>query len=149
MYFRQNSCPSSKTLMIYGKIMILLLVKLYNLCRWCIKVEYIYTKLTICQYWFRWWLGASQATSHYLNQWWPSLLMHICITWRQWVKALKSNILTTKLCHVTQWPDVKINMQNGHMGNYFIHNFLRSTSMNKLVLFMILGSALQTPSPVC
>ena len=26
--------------------------------------------VTICQHWFRWWLGANQATSHYLNQWW-------------------------------------------------------------------------------
>ena len=34
--------------------------------------------------WFRWWLGAKQA-SHYLNQCWPSLLMHICVTRHQWV----------------------------------------------------------------
>ena len=26
-------------------------------------------QLTIFQHWFRWWLGAGQATSHYLNQW--------------------------------------------------------------------------------
>ena len=26
--------------------------------------------LSICQLWFRWWLGANQATSQYLNQWW-------------------------------------------------------------------------------
>ena len=26
-------------------------------------------ELTIFQHWFRWWLGAVQATSHYLNQW--------------------------------------------------------------------------------
>ena len=25
---------------------------------------------TILQHWFRWWLGADQATSHYLNQCW-------------------------------------------------------------------------------
>ena len=30
--------------------------------------------------WFRQWLGDKQATSHYLNQWWSNLLMHICIT---------------------------------------------------------------------
>ena len=53
-------------------------------------------KLSIFQHWCRWWLGAVQATSHYLNQWWlvywriyASLglnelthrgwLMHICI----------------------------------------------------------------------
>ena len=27
-------------------------------------------QLTIFQHWFRWWLGADQATSHYLNKWW-------------------------------------------------------------------------------
>ena len=27
-------------------------------------------QLTIFQHWFRQWLGAVQATSHYLNQWW-------------------------------------------------------------------------------
>ena len=27
-------------------------------------------QLKICQHWFRYWLGADQATSHYLNQWW-------------------------------------------------------------------------------
>ena len=27
-------------------------------------------QLTIFQHWFRYWLGADQATSHYLNQWW-------------------------------------------------------------------------------
>ena len=27
-------------------------------------------QLTIFQHWFRSWLGADQATSHYLNQWW-------------------------------------------------------------------------------
>ena len=27
-------------------------------------------KLIIFQHWFRWWLGAGQVTSHYLNQWW-------------------------------------------------------------------------------
>ena len=31
---------------------------------------FIRVKLTIFHYWFRLWLGADQATSHYLNQWW-------------------------------------------------------------------------------
>ena len=26
--------------------------------------------ITIFQHWFRWWLGADQASSHYLYQWW-------------------------------------------------------------------------------
>ena len=35
---------------------------------------------TISQHWFRWWLGAKQATRHYLNQCWPSSLSRICGT---------------------------------------------------------------------
>ena len=31
---------------------------------------FLRVQLTIIQHWFRYWLGASQATSHYLNQWW-------------------------------------------------------------------------------
>ena len=31
---------------------------------------FLRVQLTIFQHWFRWWLGAVQATSHYLNQWW-------------------------------------------------------------------------------
>ena len=45
-------------------------------------------EFTIFQHWFRWWLGAVQATSHYLNQWWYSLLMCICVTRPQWVNMV-------------------------------------------------------------
>ena len=31
---------------------------------------FIRIQLTIFQHWFSWWLGADQATSHYLKQWW-------------------------------------------------------------------------------
>ena len=31
---------------------------------------FLRVQLTIFHHWFRWWLGADQATSHYLNQWW-------------------------------------------------------------------------------
>ena len=30
----------------------------------------LWVQLTIFQHWFRWWLGAGQATSHYLSPWW-------------------------------------------------------------------------------
>ena len=45
-------------------------------------------ELTTFQHLFRWWLGADQVTSHYLNQWWSSLLTHICVTLPQWVNVL-------------------------------------------------------------
>ena len=28
-------------------------------------------QLIVNQYWFRWWIGTTYATRHYLNQWWP------------------------------------------------------------------------------
>ena len=31
---------------------------------------FLRVQLTIIQHWFRWWLGADQVTSHYLNHWW-------------------------------------------------------------------------------
>ena len=44
------------------------------------------------KHWFRKWLGAHQATSHYLNQWWYSFLAHICITEPEWVKTANSDV---------------------------------------------------------
>ena len=48
---------------------------------------FLRVQLMIIQHWFRWWLGAEQATRHYLNQWCPGLLTHFCLTWPQWVKT--------------------------------------------------------------
>ena len=47
---------------------------------------FLSAQLTIFQHWFRWWLGADQSTSYYLNQWW--LLTHICVTRPQWHQEL-------------------------------------------------------------
>ena len=41
------------------------------------------------QHWFRWWLGAKQATSCYLNQCWPSSLTYTCGTVGRWVNTLR------------------------------------------------------------
>ena len=40
------------------------------------KILILWVLLTICHHWFKQLLGAEQVTSHYLNQWWHSLLMH-------------------------------------------------------------------------
>ena len=45
-------------------------------------------QLTINQHWFRYWLVAFLAPSHYQKQCWPSSLMHICSTRGRWVKSL-------------------------------------------------------------
>ena len=69
-------------------------------------------QLTIFQHWFRQWLGADQATSHYLNQWWldyqriyaslglnelmhKQLQMHCCIIRTLATYRLVSNIRRT------------------------------------------------------
>ena len=42
---------------------------------------FLMVQLTICQHWFRNWLGAEQATIHYLSQWWHISLsvIYICL----------------------------------------------------------------------
>ena len=45
-------------------------IQMYEFCskfHWSLFLGF---QLTIFQHWFRYWLGAVQATSHYLNQWW-------------------------------------------------------------------------------
>ena len=49
-------------------------------------------ELTIFQHWFRWWLGAGQATSHCVNQWWWIYWrMYACVTQPQWVNDCLGN----------------------------------------------------------
>ena len=50
-------------------------------------ILFLGVQLTITQHWFRQWLGANQATSHYLNQYCPDSLMHKCSTRGKWVKT--------------------------------------------------------------
>ena len=58
--------------------------------------------------------SAEQATSHYLNQWWPSSLTHICGIRGRWVNAkvivlLKNlNISLYITCYCTQCNQEKV-----------------------------------------
>ena len=54
---------------------------------------FLRVQLIILQHWFRKWLGAEPATSHYLNQWWPTLVTHICVPRPQWVNIKSENPL--------------------------------------------------------
>ena len=47
-------------------------MKIYEFCFIFHWTLFLMLKSTIFQHWFRYWLGADQATSHYLNQWWKS-----------------------------------------------------------------------------
>ena len=50
----------------------------------------------ISQHWFRQWLGAEQAPSHYLNRWWPRAMMAYGITRQQWVNPQGSRLACTR-----------------------------------------------------
>ena len=56
---------------------------------------FLRVQLTISQHWFKLWLGTEQVPSHYLGQYWPSSLTHICGTRGRWV------IMVTLLCVIT------------------------------------------------
>ena len=56
--------------------------KLRSLCHLWL---FLWVQLNIFRYCFREWLGVNQTTSHYLSQWWPRLVTHVCATWSQWV----------------------------------------------------------------
>ena len=49
-------------------------------------------QLSMCQQWFRDWLGAEHTTSYCLHEWWPSSLTHITL--------LSVNELSTKICFI-------------------------------------------------
>ena len=71
-----------------------------------ISLKFPGVQLTIRQHWFRQWLGAEQATGHYLNQCLPGSLTHICGTRGRWVNSrivCKSHRITSAIldkCHV-------------------------------------------------
>ena len=67
--------------------------------KFVIKVQF-----TIFQHWSRKWLRTGQVTSHYLSQWWPSLLTLTCVIRTQCVNAWEKHG-TTNLEHVNHLLD--------------------------------------------
>ena len=66
---------------------------------------FLKVQLTIFHHWFRQWLGGEQATSHYLNQWWPSSTTHICVTRPQWdnlCEVLSDRLFGVETCWIFQ-----------------------------------------------
>ena len=58
-------------------------------------------QLTIIQHWFRLWLGAGQATSHYLNQWW-------LVYWRIYASLDLKKLIRGQCVHSGRYDDVII-----------------------------------------
>ena len=62
---------------------------------------FLRVKLTIFHHWFRWWLGADQETSHYLNQW--------CLDYRRIYASLSLSELKNDACSyetTTYWGHI-------------------------------------------
>ena len=77
-------------------------------------------QLTIYQHWFGYWLGAEQATSHYLNQWWPSLLTDICVSRPQWLENARGYVFVWNLGTFNSQHGVQLTINFA----FFIHNFV-------------------------
>ena len=74
------------------------LLRMYQFClrfHWSLFLMF---KLTIFQHWFRWWLGANQGTSHYLNQWW-------LVCWRLYASLGLNELMQTLLAWEPRWHD--------------------------------------------
>ena len=53
-------------------------------------------QLTKIKHWLKWWLGAEHVTSHYLNQWWPTLLMYASFGHNELIRFFRKNLLYLK-----------------------------------------------------
>ena len=78
-------------------------MKMYEFWLWFHWSLFLRVHLIIFQHWF-----ACTAPSHYLKQWWPSLLMHIYVTWPQRVNEHRIEILWKLYLKLSLAPDIKI-----------------------------------------
>ena len=88
-------------------------------------------QITIFQHWFRYWLGADQAPSHYLNQWW--------LDYRRIYASLGLNELTTNITKtrnrvksLTTDPRKKIKPRSLQISWVFRQRFLWTTVWQRL-----------------
>ena len=85
-------------------------------------------QLTIFQRWFRYWLGAEQATSHYLNQWWLDYRC-ICVNELMCHWSITHIVIRTPKSIITAPADVLIPFELYHQGSlhkiYFLWNLIR------------------------
>ena len=67
------------------------------MCHWCLFLRFPWTTF---QHWLKKWLGAEQATGHYLNQWW-------LVSWRIYAHtaSMTSVALPRHLGKIFIWPN--------------------------------------------
>ena len=75
------------------------LMMMYEVCLKFYWSSFLRFKSTVFQHWFRKCLEAGQLTSHYLNQWWPSVLTHVSLSWPQWVNNTHYVFIAKKYGH--------------------------------------------------
>ena len=102
-------------------------------------------KLTIFQHWFRKWLGAGQATSHYLNQWWS-------VYWRtygplglidltHWCLCKKDSWYTNTKLHVLLGTKLLEFSSKRRFGMSPMDPVLSSTNVHNLALGSVFATA--------
>ena len=94
-------------------------------------------QLTISQHWFRKWLVAYQATIHYLDQWWPSSLMHTCSTRGRWIKMLFVTLHVLAL--YADSTSINVNDFRNHTWKW-CHINIKVSKINANLLFNIVVS---------
>ena len=68
-------------------------------------------QITIFQHWLRYWLGAVQATSHYLNQWWSVFRrIHVSLGLNELIAVKDKNIIYTYIYTCILETPIKINV---------------------------------------
>ena len=87
---------------------------------------FLKVQLMMTQHWFRFWLGAEKATSHYLNQCWPDSLTHLCGTRGRGVNCLSvldstRSQLTTTDSDSSSWAFSFLNLTTLRFDSVSIH----------------------------
>ena len=83
---------------------------------------------TILQHWFRKWLGADQATCHYLNQWWLVYWrIYASLGLNELIRISISTVIKRDMDKIRQWFNTNANIYSAkketHM--WFNRNFFR------------------------
>ena len=93
-------------------------------------------QLTIIQHWFRYWLGAVQATSHYLNQWW-------LVYWRIYASLGLSVLRFTELLLVEVINlSVCLGTRGSNLKSYYRNDVIMSAIASQITSLTIVYSTI-------
>ena len=81
------------------------------------------------------WLGAEQATSHYLNQYWPSSRTRICSTWGRWINFNQNRTTCLSTINIVAADDLMVQGTMASAASLLIIFYHRSSSELALTYF--------------